>query len=509
MSFTFNSIHASDKGLVVQTAPSILPPVDVETQSVKGRAGAYFRRSQLGMGEINVKVSFIANDLYDYHTRLRNLASWLKTDEPVPLVFDKEPDKTYYAILSGDTSVERTARMGEGTLTFLCPDPYAYSPEEEVTIDSATHTANINNDSNTDLYPKYHFKFNQDSTYLIVATENGPIQIGEPAGIDDEVTYIQRKPILIDTFSDFTGWSETGVVEDDWHKAGSIEYVDSSPWNGFQAKSFGTYDETNMSKGWHGPSLVKALPEPVQDFDFYYQIDFTNNSSVYEGTARSRYVQMGRICLYFLDANDSVVGMTEIHDTTRKAQKATGYARLGAKSPSSPVVMDYWRHPRAYVYNNHYSGFVGRLYGGRRGNRWFFQPGLFSWGGDERVVGWRKMFDYIDKDGIYSAPISKIQLAFLKYKDDNHMTMLGDAIRLYARNVSKPAPNKRPVIFNKEDEVIIDTERGQIYKNGELFMEGINPASQFKPLPLGENAISAEPVASTKEAYVTYRKRWL
>lgn len=117
---------------------SILPPVDVGSESFGGRMGSVWRSSSLGALELGVNVRLIARPGPTREARLsfedlrRRVAYRLWKPTPRRLVVDDAPDVWYLATLSGDSSLERLAHTGGARLTFLCPDPRAHGRTHEL-----------------------------------------------------------------------------------------------------------------------------------------------------------------------------------------------------------------------------------------------------------------------------------------------------------------------------------------------------------------------------------------
>lgn len=126
--------------LVVETPieRSILPPVDVGSESFGGRMGAVWRSSSLGALELGVNVRLIARPGGVREARLnfedlrRHVAYRLWRPTPRRLVVDDAPDVWYLAALTGDTDLERLAHTGGARLSFLCPDPRAHGRSWEL-----------------------------------------------------------------------------------------------------------------------------------------------------------------------------------------------------------------------------------------------------------------------------------------------------------------------------------------------------------------------------------------
>lgn len=133
MAFTYNGTHSDAMGVTVMgIRRDFLPPITPRTITVPGRPGSYWYGHDYGAREITIDVFVRGTSLADLRIKLRNIANWLKPDGgPKPLVFDDEPDKQYFAVLADRTELEQILWHGRGTLTFVCPDPYAYGELEQ------------------------------------------------------------------------------------------------------------------------------------------------------------------------------------------------------------------------------------------------------------------------------------------------------------------------------------------------------------------------------------------
>src|SRR5699024_9816364 len=107
----------------------ILPEHENNLIDIPSMHGSHYADSRYKVGRIPLEISFISKDIYDYSERLRMLANWLRPDEGIgEFVADYEPGKTYYAVLESTSisRIELIAKMGEGTIELICPDPFAY-----------------------------------------------------------------------------------------------------------------------------------------------------------------------------------------------------------------------------------------------------------------------------------------------------------------------------------------------------------------------------------------------
>lgn len=133
--FTFNGIDSSTYLIVNKVKHSVLPPLEPRLRTAPRRAGAYDFGVDVGTREIEVDVTVIGTDGADLRGKVRDIAEWLYQEDLCPLVFSDEPDKTYYARLSGDSDLEQIRSFGKGTLAFLCPDPFALGSPSTQTIE--------------------------------------------------------------------------------------------------------------------------------------------------------------------------------------------------------------------------------------------------------------------------------------------------------------------------------------------------------------------------------------
>jgi len=105
------------------------------------------------------------------------------------------PDRYFMARLSEAVDCERLLRSaGQFTLSFICPDPYAYALTDETYIfsEAGTHMA-VRHTGNTDSYPVYALKGvipSGTSSYISIVTGGselrvtGPLPAGETLLVD-------------------------------------------------------------------------------------------------------------------------------------------------------------------------------------------------------------------------------------------------------------------------------------------------------------------------------------
>src|SRR5699024_11022627 len=146
------------------------------------------------------------------------LASWLVTADPVPLVFDDEPNRTYYAVVQNtidDFSRMERSVLRQGTIQFLCLDPYGYGQQ---------HTYNLSPtvavEGTTETYPTFDLTVKKDTPLISIANRSNMDDYGDPLavilGTDvsvDEEPQERKTLILHDTMQSTSGWTGAENVD--------------------------------------------------------------------------------------------------------------------------------------------------------------------------------------------------------------------------------------------------------------------------------------------------------
>ncbi|MEG0322814.1 MAG: phage tail family protein [Raoultibacter sp.] len=121
---------------------SFLPGVNVSTVEVPGRHGSLFADAKLDPLAITVAVRLIpgfrSNYGFSYEEARRKIAGMLFSRKPSKLILRDDPTRHYYAILSGESQIEKLLGTGQSSLTFICPEPIAIGNERNITLGEGT-----------------------------------------------------------------------------------------------------------------------------------------------------------------------------------------------------------------------------------------------------------------------------------------------------------------------------------------------------------------------------------
>ena len=150
ISFSYNGVHSTDLGIVHVSssdryADALLPTIQDKTVQVSGSDGTYFFGSYYTQRPITLNIAFDSIT----ETQLRRARALFGDKQSHPLVFDEEPYKVYYAKVIGtpqynyicfnnyedDSNINPRIYKGEGTINFICYDPFAHCPNQYKYLD--------------------------------------------------------------------------------------------------------------------------------------------------------------------------------------------------------------------------------------------------------------------------------------------------------------------------------------------------------------------------------------
>jgi len=301
--FTYDDIHSSTMKIRVikDIKRSVLPPSTPVTIEVPGRHGSYYATHRYGVRTIEFDIMLLEDTRGQLRETVRQVANWLNPDKGVrKLVLDDEPDLYYEAVLAEDTDIEQLLTLGKTTLRFICPDPITWTVDE-IETSFVAGQANVNVGGTYKTFPRFRVQFQEKSSYLLIKkSEDEFLYLGVPEDVESE-----RKPavrrVYTDDCSSLTGWEE-GISVDGGSIKGNMGVGDPPK---FVVTDYGTWTESDPS--WHGPAMVRWLPDYEELQDFRVRVHLGQESPGL----------VGRVEFYLLDINSAVIG------------KAAGFAIIG------------------------------------------------------------------------------------------------------------------------------------------------------------------------------------
>jgi predicted phage tail component-like protein len=118
LSFSFNNIRKSYVYMLEGRMKAPFAPI--HRTIVKFPGGHRLKKSERGLLDIHQPIGFVAIDNITALNIKDDLASWLVTENPVPLQFDDEPGRTYMAVVQNTLEdFDKFVRLRKGTIQFV------------------------------------------------------------------------------------------------------------------------------------------------------------------------------------------------------------------------------------------------------------------------------------------------------------------------------------------------------------------------------------------------------
>lgn len=447
-------------------------PVQRNLITVTGMTGAHLSQTDTQVRVISVPVFLLADDMSDLQKIKEDMAEWLIHDEPKPLIFKDEPDRTYYAVVDGSLDLDELVRWGEGVITFICPDPYKYGPEK--TVETTSDTFIVENNGTAETEPIITLTAKEPTTFAMISNGEEYMMVGRPVDVD-ELAQPRYTTILNDNCSSLVGWTalpngaqlDTGIVGGTMHVHGGY---------GFSAESYGT-----NPNGWVGPAIRRSLSEALQDFRVEIRILANNTSG-----------DVGSLELHLLDENDNVIAILAMRDSTARFAENRAVIQLG-QAGNRHSFLNYNGGYRATW--NDFSGII-RLE--REGTEF---RGYVAMLDDGRHIRRHTVQPFYDTLGNYQGKLASIVVYDAKAKEYTSYLKVMNHITVQRINPDVEIP----FIAYPADEIVFDHQTAECYINGEPV--SFDPGADFFALKKGVNNLAVLP-ENTFDVSIKYRERY-
>lgn len=469
-SFSFNGIKKPYLKIEKGRRRSIFAPIKRNLVYVPGMAGAYLSDTDTDVRVIEQPIYIKSKTKPELRKLEEDLASWLITEEPAPLIFEDEPDRTYYAVVDGSLDIEEVVRNGKGIITFLCPDPYKYGAEKEVTFESS---ASFDVEGTVETEPIIEVTLNEDTEYVAVSNGEEINMVGFPAK-QEEVPAPPETQIFKTSGENLIGWTNS-----------SQESLGDAPMMGVlktDGNKFYTDDYGQDSWHWHGPAMKTSLSEPVQDFRF--EIGFL--------LRKTGDGQAGSIEVSLLDSSNKMAAILSV--TKHFPGLDTIYPRINAGSGYADVINE-----NQYQFQREYGGIMKVI---RKGNVWTGE--IFYRSNNQWVLGLRQ--SWTDTKSAVAAPVTQVQVRLSQRGDIGVVEQWVDDIAVYRLN--DLTDGQVPIIGRAEDKIIFDHKNDNIAINGESVIDKKAFIGNYFKLQPGRNNIAVEPADKIQNVKVRWRDKW-
>lgn len=348
MEMNFNNFTVSQLFTITDVKTDVLPSVNISSKNVPSRHGTIFQGAQIGERRITVSIMFKKDYNYqidedgtprasEFQNYIRSIVYYLQTDEPKKLIFSDEPDRYYWAICTG-IEVDRMLKMGQGSITFTCSDPYLYSTEEYLyeqdEVDGLWH---VDNRGTVESHPRVRVEFNSDATYLGVISPESVIQLGRVGGTDESNKTYKYK----DNLKTMNNWyyGSQATMSTDCQFDPNITVTCTGEVMKPSLVQYSESDAPQSPYNYKGTQMMTTLDTKYRSkyFNARLQFDFmSSNASVRDPS------QVGAIQIHLLDINNNVIAMCGMNDHDKTVELTNPYIKLGnttvwSDSPKLPT----------------------------------------------------------------------------------------------------------------------------------------------------------------------------
>lgn len=460
---------------------------ELEINEVRGRPGGVL--SNIKEVPREIEVSVLVDATYNTQT-LYELAddfiSWLTTDEPKELIFDREPDKVYFAILSSRIDTEEFVTFGKATVKFTCVDPYKYSAKtfENTAISDQLSIANT---GTADTPPVIKARALQASSYfMITKNDEDYFMVG-----DDSVNkaFKDYSPSIYSSeITNLNGWTKqtTNSINDNY-TGGTV---------GGTFKQSDTKDSvildpaSSTGTGWNGAMYKKSFTKSAQDFrtTVRFIIGQKNKGAV-------------RAAQYIYDTDNRVIASLGYVNPSPTQNIGRIIVTLFNQNGDQTKIYEYQNMPSTYTMND----FVVYIELIRIGNEFTIKTWKYT---DQKM---RTVFDnhkviYTDKGNFYMRPVSSVSIFEAKYADAKTFPVF--IAGTFNHELLPKPPDANDMIIHPGDEVYIDMKNKIVMLNEEPFLEQKTFGSDFFNIEKGISELIIYPtgVFDTK---ALWRDRYL
>ncbi|MCA4772118.1 phage tail family protein [Staphylococcus pseudintermedius] len=448
---------------------------DVQYNEVLGRPGGVLSHIKESVRTIEVNLLI---DAYGTGRTLEDIVdevvSWLTTNEPVPLIFDREPDKIYYAMTTGGLDPSYFVTFAKVKANFVCLDPYKYA------VDGNQNTAisdavSVVNSGTADTPVIVEARALQNSNYYMISKgDEDYFMIGDD---DLDKPLKDYSPLILEDESQtLSGWNKQSTIDFTDNQTGGK--VGGSFIVSDSKQSFYLNNDSVSGNGWNGAMYKRSFSKQAQDFTttVKFGINQKNKGAV-------------RFAQYIYDSDNRVIASIGYTNPNAKQAIGTIIVTLFDQSGNQQTVYKYKNNPSLYKLDS----FVVYIRLTRKDDVFTVK----SWKYKEFPYPLRKKaFDeherqFVDGGNFYQRPVVAMSLYSAKNGSNNVMPLY--IFGTYTRELLPRPTNARDMIIKKGDLITIDMATKNVLVNEESFLSEKTFGSNYFNVDKGHTELVINP----------------
>lgn len=465
-----------------------------ELRSIPNATGSTLITSKVGVKTISMPFTMKG----DINTKYDNLQRILNITEPKKLVFGHMPNRYFLAVTTGKTDFKEVRKgfIGHGTITWLVPDGISHSTDIKqvtATMIDGVLTANVNNNGSDEVFPTYRFSYPAENGYQAIVHAGGILELGNVEDADKEFVKSQ-KMVDTTTFSEFTrytGLNPYSPTEFDLSGTLAVQTAGGADTRGLRLANRGT-----GAKVYAGGAMRYTVPADVsgevgaKNFWSYMQLLFWVG----------RVGQTGVTQIIYTDDNDKIIAMYTIGKWSTSGISASCKAQyMGA---DGKLVT---RFDESFQANNEDTQ-----------NPFNIRQGSF----DFAKTGDNLRFYFFGRYSDVYAPhladvkcrkVYIVEADVFGRKGNDYITHNALKRFIFQKN-NVDSWDDIPNRYAAGSELVVDTESGNIYFNGQPANDERVEGTYFYPLKPGANKIEfyqSSWVTNPPNVTIEYKERYL
>ena len=462
--------------------------------SIPVATGSTLVNSKVGVKTISMPFAMKG----DINTKYDNLQRILNVSEPKKLAFGHMPNRYFLAVPTGKTDFKEVKKgfLGHGTITWLIPDGISHSVDTKIVTASVVDgilTANVNNNGSDDIFPVYRFKYGSENGYQAIVHAGGVLELGNVEDVDQEFVKSQK---MVDTttfsgFTRYTGISPYSPTEFDLSGTLAVQTAGGADTRGLRLANRGT-----GAKVYAGGAMRYTVPADVsgevgaKNFWSYMQLLFWIG----------RVGQTGVTQIIYTDENDKIIAMYTIGKWSTSGSGARCKAQYMGTDGNLVTRFDEEFQANNEDTQNPFSIRQGSFDFVKQGNNLrFYFFGRYSdvYAPHLASVKCRKV--YIIEADVFGR------------KGNDYITHNALKRFIFQKN-NVDSWDDIPNRYLAGSELVVDTESGNIYFNGQPSNDERVEGTYFYPLNPGANKVEfyqSSWVTNPPNVTIEYKERYL
>ncbi|MCL1949761.1 MAG: phage tail family protein [Turicibacter sp.] len=161
--FTYNGRRFDELMILKGFSIPAWATVRLEHNIIPNRNGALVSSRRHMSRMISVPVAFKFRDRKDFNEIMERISSHLLALTAKPLIFDLEPERQFFAKVDERFTVAPGNGVAEGSISFICHDPYKYAVDPVVTNATA-----IQNRGSAPCHPNFLVQFTASRNEFVI-----------------------------------------------------------------------------------------------------------------------------------------------------------------------------------------------------------------------------------------------------------------------------------------------------------------------------------------------------